>query len=819
MLKTKNPMTTPSHFFTFSIIVLSAVVLMSCGSEKKDETKSEETTAVAESNDLSVEKTTNVRFEVTEDKTALEEYYDLEHLKEWYPQRELPPAFDFDVNLDGKTVVELSLLRNEIFARNGYLFYDATLRGYFDQFKWYQPIFEVEDFVVRFNAREQAFVEKVLAKENELAAKRYIRQGDHDMISMDHVYNLVQFDVVDERLKQQLAVKNFAIVPANHSQFFHIYDQNHYQYIPNFITTDIYLQVMHKHFSTALQKIEEEKFIPLMSTLLDRLYRDALASQKTVDAQFIPAAQWTTAYLAIANHLLTGTAHVTPGMDDAYQTEITKVNEAGGASPSEFLSHDNFQYAQFKPRGNYTKTPELEAYFRCVKWLNSAPIMMEDDETFFSAVQIAALIKRSPENLKAFERFNGAIQMIVGDEDNESISGLIRLLSVQEASDPSKLGTPEKLEALRQKLAGLRVDHIRVKGGDKKTSEALERRTILFTAGRYTFDAEILSRLIHILRPDPKRTFPKGLDVFAALGNTEAKNILFNHYKEADVWPGFADSLKTVEKKFTAYNEWDRTIYTKTMEMINSITAKSPDKPLFMKTPSWQRKELNTSLAAWTELKHDMLLYAEQPGGAQAGQGGGPPPPQYVSYVEPNVIFWEKCLELLTFQEDALNKMDLMTEDVKGIIVDLKEIATLLLQVSRKELSGEKVTKEEFNQMGWIGGRIEYLTFRIFRSDYLPEAERFVAVVADVYNYNGEFLEEAVGMVDEIYVIAEINGKPHLTKGAVFSYYEFTSDTPLTDEGWRDQLVNGKPPERPTWMNDISVKAGSLGSKPTWSFE
>jgi hypothetical protein len=37
-----------------------------------------------------------------------------------------------------------------------------------------------------------------------------------------------------------------------------------------------------------------------------------------------------------------------------------------------------------------------------------------------------------------------------------------------------------------------------------------------------------------------------------------------------------------------------------------------------------------------------------------------------------------------------------------------------------------------------------------------------VALVADVYQYNGEYLEEAVGMVDEIYVVAEINGKPYL---------------------------------------------------------
>lgn len=60
---------------------------------------------------------------------------------------------------------------------------------------------------------------------------------------------------------------------------------------------------------------------------------------------------------------------------------------------------------------------------------------------------------------------------------------------------------------------------------------------------------------------------------------------------------------------------------------------------------------------------------------------------------------------------------------------------------------------------------------------------------------NGAYLEEAVGMVDEIYVIAEIQGKPYLTRGAVFSYYEFTNPTPLTDESWQT-LINHPPNPR-----------------------
>jgi hypothetical protein len=765
-----------------------------------------------------VQEVTNTDYEVAEDKSSLTGYYNLDHIKEWYSERILPPVFDYNVDLSGKTVVELSLLRNEVFARNGYLFDDAVLRGYFNQFSWYQPIFDVPDFKVQLTKQEQDFVDKVLSLENELVKERYTMQGDHNMISLDHLYNQMQFKAIEEPLTKALASNNFAIVPASHAQFFHVYDNNHYEYIPNFITTDFYLQVLHKHFSSLLQKVEEEKFIPVLTNLLEGISRKSIEFERTADDVTLKkAAQWTAAYVGIAGYLISGTAQITPHMDGVVKSETQKILNAQGTG-SQFLKAPLFQYSQFTPRGNYTKTKELARYFRCVKWLNSAPISMDEDERFFSAILIASIIKNSPEDLKLFQQFNEAIRFIVGEEDNLSISTLISILSREEAANPSVLFTPEKLNALKEKLKGLNIDKINPKGGDGATADEFSKPVILFTAGRYTFDAEILSRLIHVLQPDPGRTFPKGMDVFATLGNREAEKILISEYREAQQWKAYPDSLEKLKNEFSAFSNWNQNIYSKTMEAIRSLDHNDARYPLFMKTPSWERKNLVTSLAAWTELKHDMLLYSEQPMAAQAGEGGGPPPPLHISYVEPNVKFWEKSLELLTFQEETLLKMDLLPDNTADIIKDLKEIGNLLLTVSRKELANEKITREEFEYLSWLGGRIEYLTFRIFDSDHLPEKERYVALVADVYNYNGKFLEEAVGMVDEIYVVTEINGKPYLTKGAVFSYYEFKSDTPLTDEAWREQITSGTEPERPVWVKDIMVRTKSLESKPGYSF-
>ncbi len=187
--------------------------------------------------------------------------------------------------------------------------------------------------------------------------------------------------------------------------------------------------------------------------------------------------------------------------------------------------------------------------------------------------------------------------------------------------------------------------------------------------------------------------------------------------------------------------------------------------------------------------------------------------PPHISYVEPNTAFWKKALELLQLQEQTLTKLTLLDEDMRRNIEELTQIGSLLLDISNKELAHETITPEEFNKLSWLGGQIEYLTFRIFGSDHLPEKERFVAVVADVYRYNGLYLEEAVGKVNEIYVVAEINGKPYITKGATFSYHEFVNPSPLSDEEWIDILTKDKT-ETPVWMRDLIITSESLESKP-----
>jgi hypothetical protein len=87
--------------------------------------------------------------------------------------------------------------------------------------------------------------------------------------------------------------------------------------------------------------------------------------------------------------------------------------------------------------------------------------------------------------------------------------------------------------------------------------------------------------------------------------------------------------------------------------------------------------------------------------------------------------------------------------------------------------------------------------------------EQDAAVVADVATGGeaGEMaLEEGTGRIMEIYVVVPIDGKLVLTRGGIYSQYEFVqpSSNRLTDEQWQAQLDSGDVPALGDWKTFIA---------------
>jgi hypothetical protein len=298
--------------------------------------------------------------------------------------------------------------------------------------------------------------------------------------------------------------------------------------------------------------------------------------------------------------------------------------------------------------------------------------------------------------------------------------------------------------------------------------------------------------------------------VYAALGNPTAKDILLNLYQEASTWPAYADTLGVLQSQFKNGQNWDANVYSKwlfgTTQLMNVDARSQP----FMQTENWRKRCLNTALAAYAGLKHDFVLYAKQGAVAECGGMEPPPPPLTVGYVEPNIAFWSNCSALLKGTEAVLKRFGWLSGDVKAKTNALKETAEFLSKVSAKELRDERLSDKEFETIRLMGSTADDLMRSIMNIEdwsSLEGPDKSIALVSDVFT-NGNFcLQEAVGKGNSLYVIVEINGYLYLTRGSVYSYYEFIqpSSNRLTDEAWQEKLESGEAPPIPVWMQDLMI--------------
>jgi len=223
--------------------------------------------------------------------------------------------------------------------------------------------------------------------------------------------------------------------------------------------------------------------------------------------------------------------------------------------------------------------------------------------------------------------------------------------------------------------------------------------------------------------------------------------------------------------------------------------------PSFMNKPAWKYKSLNTALASWAELRHDTILYGKQSG---AECGGDWPPPVIKSYVEPNIEVYERLLWLTRYSKENLLQKGILPDRMHEKLTQFEDLLAFLINCSVKELRNEELTVDEYNTLLIYGGTLEWLTLSMAEGPILSETDRNMAVIADVHTVPGSYLEVGVGPASEIYVVVPIGGKLYLTRGAVFSYYEFVSDRRLTDEQWQQLFKEGKEPSQPVWSNEYT---------------
>jgi len=637
-----------------------------------------------------------------------------------------------------------------------------------------------------------------------------------------------------------LAQNGFVVAPAEWLEFFQLYENARYEEIPVFVTTDSVYHVYHLLFDKMLRDLEREHFEPDISALTAACLQSAQVLYAELQGtQLEDVARRVVAYFAVAAALTNPAAVTPPEVTDLVQGELALIEAHAGMDGSPIFSQDCpgncdpcdtqpppecldqpcmcEDYSQYVPRGHYTRSEQLQRYFRTMMWYGRINMRLQKPGETRMALLITYILRNTTVDGRpaadVWARVYDPTVFIVGKADDLGFHEYGALWDTVFGPDAPASAIADEakfaafVEAARQ-LPPPQINSMWVYIWEDKEQVTQGFR---FMGQRFVLDAYIFDELTwrEVGTMDNPRMLPRGLDVMAALDSEEAYAILDQMSETA--YAHYPEQMAKLRGEISALqlDSWTQNLYWAWLYAFGPLLEpKGSQYPAFMQTQAWTRKDLHTALGSWTELKHDTILYAKQ---TMAELGGGPPPEPPHGWVEPNPEAYARLLALTRMTHDGLASRGLLTENTDANLARLDNLLTFLLDVSQRELAGEPLTGEDYERIKYYGGELEALTLAAadFEEEGLPwfTGEEQAALVADVAtDPTGQVLEEAIGRIFEIYVVVPDGwGGLHVAKGGVFSYYEFPwpMGDRLTDEKWREMLAAGEAPDRPEWTDSF----------------
>lgn len=628
---------------------------------------------------------------------------------------------------------------------------------------------------------------------------------------LSNIENLDQFSNLTEKQRAMIAQNGFVVVPTDSEQLFYIYEDNTYKKVPSFVTVDSVLQLYHIFYDYSLRSLEGEFFYKDLAVLNRNMLGQLIEEYGQVENAQVKAN-----VLKMAGYF--GVAELTFGsqlpedfpaeLKETVNREYALVTEAAGKSSSPLFDYE-VDYSLFKVRGHYTRSEELGRYFQTMSWYGTIPLpfyikdLIKDEDSAMRAMITAVTLCSLPEEEggKLWENIYSTTCFYVGEADDITPYEVAKAVEKVYSGTPDLNQLPDKLDEFYQEIEKMRPAEI-----ISKTEHAVTQPQMRFMGQRYIPDSEILQELSESY----KRPFPAGVDVFAVFGSERAKEVLDEIYQPTQLWEKYQENFERLSDKFQSQTirEQTKNLYNGWLYCLKSLTERpGAGYPYFMQNTAWEDKSLSTALGSWAEIRHDTILYGKQSG---TECGGGSEPPELVGYVEPNPEFFNRLLWLTTATRENLGARDLLNDSMQYKLEQFEDMLSFLKTCAEKELRGEDLSTEEQYTLLTFGGTLEYLSSSIAEADgwYMVESDtdRNMAVIADVHTASSAYLEAGVGTAAEMYVAIPQNGKVYLTRGAVFDYYEFTSEERLTDEQWQAKL-RGEPIPRPpftgSYMDEI----------------
>ncbi|NLL73286.1 MAG: DUF3160 domain-containing protein [Clostridiales bacterium] len=650
---------------------------------------------------------------------------------------------------------------------------------------------------------------------------------------LSNIENINQFSGFTDKQKEMLSENGFVVLPGDDTKVHYVYDSNEYLGVPNFITTDSVLHLYHQFYDKSLTLIESAYLYEDLDNLTRQMLDKSILLYDLLEDEELKVLQERNiVYFLVARMLMVGSSDLdvlNVKVDEEHyklaKEEYKLIDSAVGFVRSPYLGYD-FDYSQFTVRGHYTRSEELGRFFKTMIWFGTAALSFDIDSTYdnvYQALLISYTTFLDTDYICDAELWNNIYQITqqyVGDTDDINVFMMngLRLDVFGEVNDPNLFNDEEYKDKLKQAIIDL--PEPKIQGKFEVFIDAPTEKQFRYMGQRYVLDSFIMQELMDSLY----RPLPSALDAMGVLGSDFAEELIFDYYKPHEQWPDYEKRYYELKEEVSGYDVdiWGDNLYNGWLWSIKeNLTEYDKDSgmPYFMTNDSWKAKSLNTSLGSYTELKHDTVLYGKQ--AAAEGGGGIEYEQAKYHYVEPNVYLYSKLLYLTEYTMSVLKERDMLGSYLEYGAENYQELLKLLIDCSIKELNNQSLTEEEYIELLYYGATLENISKTFLYSlggdmDGYAPMDLADIMVTDVATNPGAYLTLGTGLFDNIYVVVPVEGKLYLSRGSVFSHYEFVSDSRLTDEQWWE--LNGVKINREYYSDyaEVTEPSEDLPEQPNW---
>ena len=638
---------------------------------------------------------------------------------------------------------------------------------------------------------------------------------------LSNVDNLWQFYLEDE-VQEKLVQNGFVVCGESGSEFFSQYEYNRYNQIASFVTVDSLMHTYHLYFSYLMKNIEKDYLSDRLTQLSHRMLDDSISEyEKLKGSEWENAAKRNVAFFTVGSKLLDENTSVNKDVKDIVEFELDHVSRGEGIEISKIAGVME-DYTQYIPRGYYDGDEQLEQYFRAMMWYGRLHFKQDDEELDRSALLISEMISEDTQGYELWQSIYEITAFFVGSSDDSGVNEYIPILNgaYENGVTIDELIGDKDLFARLHKATGElpapQINSLPIGDGEDNVIPGFR-----FMGQRFTIDAAIMQQLIYSKVGENstggKRMLPDVLDVPAALGSDIALGILRENNTTG--YAGYTENMNELKEALSAENEalWSASLYAGWLNTLRPLLdVKGEGYPIFMQGEEWAKKNLECFAGSFTELKHDTVLYTKQ---VMAEMGGGwNEEPDDRGYVEPEPLVYARFGDLSDRTAQGLQKYGMLNDNERENLTRLSQIADMFLEISKKELTNETLTEEEYEFIRNYGGNIEHFWIEAIKEQSGKEEgvsaqECPAALIVDIAtDPNGQVLEAATGSPSQIYVIVKVDDKVKIARGSVYSFYQFpwSMDERLTDSRWR-QMLGIQPDAEGNYERDQSI------AKPEWT--